>query len=624
MQLLDILTGVPGPSHRGLTVVRRWLALTSLVALAACGGGQGDPAVATPPVQSPPVELPSAETPPTLPPPAETPPVETPPVEPLPVQISISPATTTLEPGESVTLTVTALNTQIVWPGTVDGSYVPNGNTVTYTPPPTAGSYEFTVAAQGDPSLRATAKVELVVPPAPQITAFTLQGLAPGTIDQATGLIRFSASEWIPDLQQLKAVFTAVGTVTVEGVVQTSGTTPNDFYRDVRYTVSSGKTAKRTYTVQIESPQTTGLPVIRIDTKDNQPIVSKETYLRTNITVVDPQNSRNNLEHLDYKDEVRGRGNSTWLKPKKPYRIKFDKKTPMMGLTEAKSWVLLANYQDPTLLANSVAFELGQRFGLPYTPHYVPVELFVNGSYEGSYLLTEQIQVGKGRVDIDPTAGFLVEADYYYDEEPKFTTQGYQVPIMIKSPEDLADPSGYDFVKNAFAALEAAMLDATFPESGYRELLRFDAVIDFLMINEVVKNVELQWPKSLYMYRDAAGGIGMGPLWDFDWGYGYSGGGFSYFTSYVGSTPKHAFLRRFYDDPVFIARYKARWNAMYPQLQGMPAVIQQMADRLQKSQAQNFRRWPEAQNNGYEREISDLRTWWQNRVQHLNTSVANM
>lgn len=608
MKLLDLLLGTTGRAralpvgHRPLLAARRLLACTSLVLLAACGGGQDSQPAAAPPAVSSPVDTPEAEAP--------------------AVAISITPSATTLEPGESVTLTVTAQNTAIVWPGSVDGSFVPNGTSVTYTPPAIAGSYEFTVVAQQDPSKRATAKVELVVPPAPQITAFSLAGLAPAAIDQTTGLISFSASEWIDDLQQLKAVFTAVGNVTVDGVVQTSGTTPNDFYKDVRYTVSSGKSAKRTYTVRIEAPQTTGLAVIRIDTKDQQEIVSKEVYLRTNITVVDPQNPLNNLAHLDYKDEVRGRGNSTWLKPKKPYRIKFDKKTSMMGLTAAKSWVLLANYQDPTLLTNSIAFELGRRFGLPYTPHYVPVELFVNGSYQGSYLLTEQIQVGKGRVDIDPSAGFLVELDYYYDEEPKFTTPNYLLPVMIKSPEDLVDPAGYDFVKNAFATLEAAMTSSSFPDSGYREQLRFDTVVDYLMINEVVKNPELQWPKSAYMYRDVAGGIGMGPLWDYDWGFGYSGGGHVYFTSYIGSAPKHPFFRRFYDDPFFVAQYKARWNALYPELAAMPAVIEQMAERLQKSQVQNFRRWPEAQNNGYEREIDDLTTWWRNRVQHLNTTVS--
>ncbi len=47
---------------------------------------------------------------------------------------------------------------------------------------------------------------------------------------------------------------------------------------------------------------------------------------------------------------------------KKPYRIKFDKKQVMLGLNNdlsAKSWVLLAEYVDKTLLINTTAFFMG-------------------------------------------------------------------------------------------------------------------------------------------------------------------------------------------------------------------------------------------------------------------------
>ncbi|MDR1971935.1 MAG: CotH kinase family protein, partial [Treponema sp.] len=125
---------------------------------------------------------------------------------------------------------------------------------------------------------------------------------------------------------------------------------------------------------------------------------------------------------------------------KKPYRLKFIEKQKLFGLTKAKSWVLLANAGDKTLIRNSIAFEMGQRFDLPFTNHYIPVELVLNGEYRGSYLLTEQIQTGKGRVDIvddydedeDMADEYLVELDNYYDEEPKFRTSTVPFPVMIK------------------------------------------------------------------------------------------------------------------------------------------------------------------------------------------------
>lgn len=537
--------------------------------------------------------------------------------------IAIDPPAATVEAGGSITLTVVAHNTHIVWPDTVDGDFALNGNRVIYTPPAAEGQYKFPVMAAAD-GTTVTASVEVFVPPTPEITSFDLPGFAPGIIDHTTNTIEFSTRDWIDGLEALTAEFSAVGTVTVDGVEQTSGVTANNFYRDVVYTVATGEFARRSYTVRIESPQTTGLPVIRIDTENNQPITSKEDYLQMNIQVVDPENPDHDFVRSEFEDQIRGRGNSTWTYPKKPFRIKFDKKRSMFGLTAAKSWVLLANYQDPTLMLNSITFELGQRFGLPFTNHYVHVELFLNGEYQGSYVLTEHVQVGEGRVDIDEDAGFFVELDTYYDEDPKFTTAHYALPVMIKSPEDLTDPAGYDFVQDAIHILETAMIGPSFPDSGYRNLIDMGTFVDFLLINQFVMNVELIWPKSMYMYKDAGGPIGLGPLWDFDWAFGYGGIGHQYFLQANSLVAMHPFFSRFFDDPVFVARFKERWASVQEELAEMPQFIEALAKRLERSQAQNFWKWPATQNNGHDREIEDLLRWWRERIDYLDATITAM
>lgn len=600
MYLMSRLVSVSHGRHMGRGgwhVPGSWLVTGLMLLLAACGGGNEE---ATGPAAV--------------------------------VSISITPTMAQLESGDSLVLQVTAANTDIVWPASVAGTLVRSGTQATYTPPATAGRYEITVAASANPAITATAVVNVFVPPAAEMTAFSLPVspggvVAAGSIDQATGIISFTSTQWIDDLDTLRAEFTANGTVSVNGVAQTSGTTANNFYRDVEYTVSTGKSVQRTYTVRIKSPQTTGLPVIRIDTLNNEDIQSKDIYLKTNVSVVDPAAPANSFAHTNYVDEVKGRGNTTWGAPKKPYRLKFDKKTAMFGLVPAKSWVLLANYQDPTLMMNIIAFEMGKRFGLPFSHNYVPVELFLNGAYKGSYLLTEQNQTGAGRVDIDEDSGYFVELDTYYDEEPKFTTNIYALPVMIKTPEDLADASGYDFVKDSINGLESAMSDALFPESGYRDLVNMSTFIDFIMINEMVGNDEIGWPKSTYMYKDsdAAGGkISMGPLWDFDWAFGYSCSGFDYFLAHDQVIGKNAMFRRLFEDPAFIAQYQARWQAMRAQVQSMPAFIQDMATRLQKSQEENYRLWPQTMgpNNHYPDEIADLVAWWQQRFAFLDNYIT--
>lgn len=540
-----------------------------------------------------------------------------------PIELSITPEVTVLEAGGSVTFDVVALNTKITWPESVPGSFTVSGTQVSYTPPHAEGRHEFTVAASADQSITVTAAIDVFVPPVPEITSFNIEGLGEGILDDGRSTIAFYSLEWIDNLDSLAAEFSTNGLVTVGDVPQVSGETLNNYYRAVSYTVSTGEYAHRTYTVRVDSPQTTGLPIIRIDTQGQEEILSKEDYLQANIEVIDPRLPEFGFVNAGYRDQIRGRGNSTWTYPKKPFRIRFDSKTSMFGLVAARNWVLLANWQDPTLMMNTVAFELGQRFALPYSHSYNHVEVFLNGVHQGSYLMTEHNQVGEGRVDIDEDTGFFVELDAYFDEDPKFTTDHYALPVMIKSPQDLDDLSGYDFVRNAINGLEAAMASPLFPDSGYRDLIDMRSFVDFLLINEIVANVELGWPKSVYMYKDTNGKIGLGPLWDFDWGFSY-GGGHQYFLGSSGWVSKHGFFARFFEDPQFVDEYKARWTSMRSQIAGMTGFIDQLANQLLRSQEWNFLKWPQGRNNGYQREISDMKTWWRERMEFLDSGIDAM
>jgi hypothetical protein len=447
--------------------------------------------------------------------------------------------------------------------------------------------------------------------------------------DEGTSTRTFSTMQWIENIDQLKATFQANGKVTVNGVEQQSGVTGNDFRHEVVYTVTVEDKTSKDYRIVFKTPQSTGLPVFKVDTKDGVSITSKEDYVKTNIAVYDPDTPEYNVEKTSYSEEIRGRGNSTWEYPKKPYRIKFDKKTSLFGYEAAKSWVLLANYRDPSLIMNTVAFELGRRFNLPFTNHTTHVELFLNGTYQGSYVLTEQVQVGAGRVDIDEDEGFLAELDFYYDEDPKFKTNHYQVPVMIKSPEDLEDPSGYDFVKDAINELESALFAEDFSESGYHNLIDLNTFIDYILIQDIVMNWELQVPASIYMYRDkgASAKICMGPLWDFDCGFGYKDDGitfFHYVEDRIPFSPRRLgwyggdkFFQQFFKDPYFCTQYKDRWNEKYAAVASIPDFIDEMAAKLQKSYVLNQEKWGKNHNAA----VTQMKTWWTQHVAFLNTDI---
>ncbi|KAA6311804.1 hypothetical protein EZS27_037142, partial [termite gut metagenome] len=234
-----------------------------------------------------------------------------------------------------------------------------------------------------------------------------------GMINESTStiILKPSSNDWIENMDSAIAIFTSKGRVLVGNVEQMSGKTPNDFKQPIIYTViDDDDNTTHDYTVTLASPQTSDLPIIIIDTKGGAGIYDKVNYVESTFRLVDTANPDNNVEPLE-KTGIRGRGNSTWNYPKKPYRLKFDKKTSLFGLGAAKSWVLLANYQDPTFITNTVALELGSRIGFAFTNHTNHVELFLNKKYQGSYVLTEQVQVNEHRVNISEKEGFLVEFD---------------------------------------------------------------------------------------------------------------------------------------------------------------------------------------------------------------------
>ena len=114
----------------------------------------------------------------------------------------------------------------------------------------------------------------------------------------------------------------------------------------------------------------------------------------------DEYKRQDSLYGLDL-EYIRGRGNSTWMDNKKPYKVKLNEKQDLFGFGENAHWVLLANRFDNSLVRNRMTYWLGRELGMEFTPECVPVEVVMNGEFYGSYLLCEQIRVGKGRVEID-------------------------------------------------------------------------------------------------------------------------------------------------------------------------------------------------------------------------------
>lgn len=337
----------------------------------------------------------------------------------------------------------------------------------------------------------------------------------------------------------------------------------------------------------------TGLPCVRINTQGGTAITSKTVW--TEATML--------IEGVEYNCSIRGRGNSTWSWPKKPYVIKLEKRASVLGMPEHKRWVLLANFMDRTLMRNIVAMKVASLTSLAWTPSCRSVDLVLNGRNLGNYLLIEQVRVDENRVDIDEKEGFMLELDFHNDNEIQWVDyhgscwqRSDGIPFAIKYPEeDEIAPIRVQTIKNYVSEVAAAIYspDYTNPDKGYANYLDVQSFIDYWIVFEVMGNHELSNPGSVFMHKDKAGKLTAGPCWDFDWGV------LSYKTSpgaRTGLVNRYAiWYARLMSDPSFRSAVKVRFKQLLPELEKIPEFMEETEKMLELSAEQNFKLWNPAQ-----------------------------
>lgn len=354
--------------------------------------------------------------------------------------------------------------------------------------------------------------------------------------------------------------------------------------------------------------QKSNLPTLYIDTQNNAPIPSKdENYVRATIHLVD----NGNVTVYDALG-IRGRGNSTWGLAKKPYRIKFDKKQKFLGEdhANAKSWTLLANHADKTLLRNAVAACIGKFAGQPFTASAEFVDLVLNGKYIGNYQISDQIEVRKKRVDITEqdvpatpnsniTGGYLLEADGFAFSEKVFITTNRGVNITIKSPDDdIINQNQINYIRNYINEFEAALFseDFTDPEKGYRKYVDASTLASWYISSELTGNVDCFW--STYFYKDIDDTkLYWGPLWDYDIAFnncnriGDVSQSLMLDRAFAGLT--EIWVRRMWQDPWFAELINDSWTKLVENgiEQHVLDYIDDMAELMSESQRLNFNKW---------------------------------
>lgn len=267
------------------------------------------------------------------------------------------------------------------------------------------------------------------------------------------------------------------------------------------------------------------IPALYIETENHAPIVSKTEYLNATYWL-DPMGAED-ISALGSKAQplamqIRGRGHSSWKGAKKPYKIKLDKKTAVMGMPKNKHWALLK----PT--ENTVAgLQLGKLMNMAWTPSFRPIEVVLNGDYIGLYFLTETIRIDENRVNIyeqqdqetNPElikGGWLVEVDNYHDEDQITIPEcsKWNLTLRYHSPENLSDAQ-LQWLTDEFKSINAVIYSTDKTSTEWEKYIDVESMARFFILQEVMDNPD-GFHGSFYLHKDLSDNAKWiaGPIWD--------------------------------------------------------------------------------------------------------------
>lgn len=434
-----------------------------------------------------------------------------------------------------------------------------------------------------------------------------------------------------------------------------------------------------TATVSAQDNFSSTLPIIVINTQGAE--IVDEPKIMARMGLIDNGEGQRNALNDDFNGYdgfigIEGRGSTSQsIFPKIGYGLETrladgaDRQEELLGFPIEEDFVLNGPYSDKSLIRNALAYHLAGKL-MPWAPRVQMVEVVINGDYRGVYLFTEKIKRDRNRVDIkklEPedvsgnalTGGYILKLDKFTGESPGFpvlfesnfnadTEVEQTIRFLYHYPKP-ADINGQQrtYIENWMHNFEQVLAGDNFldPEDGYRKYVDLQSFVDFLIINEISRNVD-GYRISTYMYKerdDNGGKLHMGPVWDFNLAFGnadYCGGGAPQGWGYnFGINCPDDFWQlpfwwdRLREDPDFIALLGDRWNELREgefSDERLNATIDSLVNVMDDAPQRNFERWsvlgeyvwPNAfVGSTYEQEVDYLKRWVEDRTSWMDGAI---
>lgn len=383
--------------------------------------------------------------------------------------------------------------------------------------------------------------------------------------------------------------------------------------------------------------------------------------------------------------ELKARGNSTFTyAEKKSYQIKLETASDLLQTGEnVKTWVLLANYFDATLMHDKLFKDMAASLQMPYTASCNWVSLYYDGEYRGVYLLSEKNTVKSTGVAItdmedaykeqNPSYGTDMQTSsgknaygmtYFFTKdlkEPENITGGYLLELNhdqpdevsgfitrqgkgmnVKSPEWCGEEA-MRYISEYYQAFEDAVYatDETGAYTGYNEstgkhyydYVDRDSLVKIFLMQELALNPD-GFVSSLYFYKDAGDIMYAGPIWDQDMTLGTG------WTKEISPdiTDYHYLAQALIKIPDFRAAvvrcYNESFAPLAKKLIAENGTVSGYATRLTGSAEMNFVLWPYIrigdptegghiwQNATYVGVVADMQSWLTTRIAYLDSAFA--
>lgn len=216
--------------------------------------------------------------------------------------------------------------------------------------------------------------------------------------------------------------------------------------------------------------------------------------------------------------EMRGRGNATWGYPKKGYQFKLETNMDLLGLGRSDTFVLLANYNDATLMRNQIALWFGSEIGCDFTSKFCQVDFYLNGEYMGLYMLAEKCDIGENRIEIDKNEDYLYEVNQKYLDygEYGFLSKHDSLgKIRLHSPLDKLEDA-----KEIFYAADAAAYGNN--EQEFLKYFDLESWAKAYIVQQITMNHDAYWGSFYFYYDHIDGKLHACTPWDFDYSMGIS------------------------------------------------------------------------------------------------------